>query len=102
MSERLKHRYYWVIRSKQKRKGGLWQKKMYFYFAERTSLKNPRYQTELHWHVKWFTSKFDAQEYLVAKARHVGATNCRVVRKKMFLDKKGKYDYWKNRESLNK
>lgn len=94
-------KFYWVIRSKDKREG-ISGRRQYFYLASRTAPKNKRYMTEFHFKVRWFVSRAEASEYLLIKARQCGPTKCVVSRKKMFLDKDDKYDYWKNREALLK
>jgi len=97
----MKHPHFWVIRSKTKSES-VFGEMRWMYFARRTSIKNPRFLSEFSSDVKWFETKEEALEYLVKKCRHCGPlkVKCRVIRKKMFLDKKGKYDYWKNRTSL--
>lgn len=94
-----KHIFARVIKSDHKKMGIF--KNQYYSFAERIGLKNKKYLTPVHYKVKWFTKKHLAEEYLLAKNLAIGPINdVKICRKKMFLDKKGKYDYWKNRKSL--
>jgi len=99
----MKYKYYWVIKSKEKTGRCLFGKNTWLYFADRTSLKNKRFATDFHIHVKWFIKKQDAEQYYFRKSRFVrDLSGYKVSRKKMHLDSNGKYDYWKNRESLYK
>lgn len=98
-----KHPHYWVIRSMKKSGRTLFGGTSYIYFAKRAGIKNPRFATCLHWDVKWFATKEDAWEFYYRKsnAGH-DLSNYYPVRKKLFLDKTGKYDYWRNRTNLLK
>jgi len=99
----MKYKYYWVIKSKEKTGRGIFGNKTWLYFAKRTSLKNKRFASDFHIHVKWFATKQDAEQFYFKKTRFVRDLSGYVVkRKKMHLDSKGNYDYWKNRESLYK
>jgi len=102
MGRKRKHPYYWVICSNLKNYRGIFNEKCCWgYWAERTSLKNPRFVSTNHIRVKWFETKEDAFDYFYAKSRKGHeVSKFMPKRKKMFIDKKGKYDYWKNRENL--
>lgn len=90
----------WVIKSRNTTKG-IWREDLPTYFARQTGIKNPRYLTNFHWQVKWFNTKDEAERYYFKKLNAgFDLSNCDVKRKKLYLDKKGNYDYFKNRASL--
>lgn len=75
-----------------------------YYFAERVGIKNPRVASNIHYHVKIFGTKAEAEEYFFKKLRacpQIDWSAYDVKRRKFFLEK-GKWDYWKNREVLHR
>lgn len=90
----------WVIKSRNKTQG-IWKEELPTYFADRCGIKSPRFLTNIHYRVKWFSKKRDAETYFYKKINAgFDLSECDVKRKKLFLDKDGEYDYWKNRSSL--
>jgi hypothetical protein len=104
MSDSGNYVYAWVIRTKSKERRGLLGESTYGYFADRTSIKNPRFVTSIHYKVKVFPTKDLAETYYLAKTRARHNTKAFHVRRlKFFINKDdGYWDYWKNREVLNK
>lgn len=97
--------HYWVIKSENKIGRNIWGKPQHSFFADRTAIKNPRYAVEgcRHYQVKWFSTKKQAEEYYFKKSRYgFDVSKFKVTRKKLYVDKKGDYDYFRNRESFIK
>ncbi len=98
-----KGKHYWIIKSKKKLKKKYYGECSWRYFAERCAPKNPRFATTMHWKVKWFLKKEFAEKYYFKKLNHgIDLSDYVIRRKKFYLDHKGEYDYWKNREGLMK
>jgi len=95
-----RHFYCWLIKSKTRRCNLFGHR---LYLARRVSLKNPRYLTGFHYSVKLFATKAEATEFLRKKAiaiRSIDLKDIVVARKKLFIDSKGEYDYFRNRRAL--
>ncbi len=89
--------FLWVIRTRKKHE--LFNRRpQYWYWAQRTSLKNSRYLTPWHNSVKLFGTKDEAEIYLQQKAKIHDPVDGVICRRKIFVNRKGYYDYWKNRE----
>ncbi len=95
-----RHVYCWVIRA-DKKGHDMWGNPAVVYFIRRTGLKNPHYLQAWHPNVKRFASKEAALDYYMAKANKIAKiASCTVIRKKIFLDGKGYYDWSKNGRSF--
>ncbi len=91
----------WVIRSKEKIGKDIWNRPSYNYFARQTSLKNRRYITNTHYHIKWFETRDEALTYFYKKeCLGFDLQNYSVYRRKLYVNKKGKYDYFRNYEKF--
>lgn len=96
-----KHKYCWVIKTKDKRPFLIGDR--YWYFAGRTAVNNPQYLTPFHWKVKYFNTRSEADYYLHLKAlalRSQDWSKFEIIRIKIHL-KNGRFDFFKNAEAFD-